>query len=686
MFKFGNIKRKWLIIILSSTLATLIAVGGALWIFLSRGNNDTPKKKKGIVIITEEELLEPDEILDDVDIEGDDDDDGNLDDSGNTASDNNTGNTNPSSENMSNTGNDDTDTNSKDNNSNVNSGDTTSTDNGNVSSNDQNTNNPDNNGVNSGESGTKEPEKNNPDDQCNKPGKVTVIDEEEFDDYEVDQTLLLENKETVNKSFMGFGTVYYPWIYWNDDAGRNYTEEQRQIELNRLTESGTTWIRTMIYARSEWYNKNTGVWSYSGEHYDGLLKFFKEMDKRGIEVLLNFEWGGAIQPDSSGNMTIFNDSTLSKMGSMDDRIVMYGNFCTSFTQKLREDGISCVKYITFFSEPANRVQLGGMYDTEEFETVFLAKIVPQYAKLVKAVHDGFTAAGIRKDYTFIGNNQSTYYYMNLYTWQQLKPLYDAVKDYIDEYSYHFYFRTPSPKGATYSDFDFMSEAFVTDVEREMGISANNTWFDEFNVLCTDTEGQFKNDVSTYGGIYALRNEPYAATQLANGMLSFLNRGYKTAAVWTFINTLWPNSTLTTGEFNNGLMLDGLMPNLMDSQVPYNSYYTYSMISRYCTNVKEVYSCNNDDANDLAASCVYDKDGNVTIFVVNSGLCDVEYKTEFDKKLSKTVLYRHLYNPLTFESNTSAKPIGVDRVLINVTDGFADIIPAGGVAVYTTSKK
>ena len=60
--------------------------------------------------------------------------------------------------------------------------------------------------------------------------------------------------------------------------------------------------------------------------------------------------------------------------------------------------------------------------------------------------------------------------------------------------------------------------------------------------------------------------------------------------------------------------------------------------------------------------------------------------KFENSLSKAVLYRHLYSPDEFESDTSAKPIGVDRVLINVTDGFADSIPAGAVAVYTTSKK
>ena len=193
-------------------------------------------------------------------------------------------------------------------------------------------------------------------------------------------------------------------------------------------------------------------------------------------------------------------------------------------------------------------------------------------------------------------------------------------------------------------------------------------------------------INITGGIYSLKDEPYTATQMANTLLAFMNNGYKTAGVWTFINTLWPNSSSTGGEFNAGVMLDGLMPNLMESQVPYNAYYTYSMISRYCTNVKSVYACEMDEADGLAASCVYGKDGSVTIFVVNSNLFDVEYKMNFENKLTNSTMYRHLYSPDSFESDTSAKPIGVDRVLINVTGGFADKIPAGAVAVYTTSKK
>lgn len=513
-------------------------------------------------------------------------------------------------------------------------------------------------------------------------GKVGFVDEVTFATYKTDYVLALNNKNSVNSSFMGFGAIYYPWLYWYDGAGRNYTDEQRKIELDRLVESGTKWIRCIIYARPEWYNSTKNEWEYEGTYYDGLVKFFKEIDKRGVEVMLNFEWGGSIQ---SGKL-VFNDSTLQKAGNLDKRIKMYGNFCSSFTNAIKNEGVNCVKYITFFSEPSNSKALGGQYDTEQFESVHIKEILPLYTNLVKSAHESFKAAGIRGDYKFVGNNQSSYFYINALTWQQLKPLYEAVKEYLDEYSYHYYYRTPSPKGATYDDFAFIADSYTTDVEREMGVKANESWIDEFNILCTATEGPFYSDIRNYGGIYALRNEPYAATQMANAMMAFLNKGYKTAGVWTFTNNLWPNSTQSAGEFKNGVMLDGLMPNLMDSQVPYNVYYTYSMLARYTANAKEIYAGSNEEANGMATSCVYDKDGNITVFVVNSNLRDVEYKVNFETSLNSKIFYRHLYNPQTFEANTAAKQIGVDRVLINVTDGFIDKIPAGAVAVYTTSKK
>lgn len=515
----------------------------------------------------------------------------------------------------------------------------------------------------------------------NKPN-LDILDEEDYDEEETEYLLSILNSKSVNNNFIGFGAVYYPWLFWEDSLGRNYTDKQIQIELDRLVESGTTWIRSVIYARPEWYNSANDEWRYSGGHYEGLVKFFKEIDKRGIEVMLNFEWGESIQ-DTFG---VFSNATL-KAYPTEKKIKMYGDFCTTFTKALKAEGINCVKYLTFFSEPSNRKEQGMLYDTEEFDEVHVKKIVPFYTNLVKSVHDAFSEAGIRKDYKFIGNNQASAYELNMYSWQQFKPMYDAAKEYLDEYSYHFYNYVSNPKGETYDDYAYLVNMFVEDVEKNLGVKANNTWFDEINVAYNGTEGPIYDIYKKYGtGIYALKDEPYTATQLSNTLISLLNGGYKTAALWTFTSNLWPDSTQTGGSFGNGVFLCGVMPNLMESQVPYNTYYTYSLISRYCNNAKKIYAGDNFYADSMATSCVYDKDGNVTVYVVNSNLYDVKYKLEFEVPLDKKVMYRHLYDPQTFESDTSAKPIGVDRVLVNVSGGIVDTIPAGAVAVYTTSKK
>ena len=661
--------KKLLIVILCCVLALLIGIGSAVWIYISSKDKEPSKSK--INIVTESEIKDtadvPEDILDGVDVEDGNNDsdivDGDYDDVDDLLSDDDA------------------------------SFDDDSNDNGTDDNNSNNSSVGDNSSINNNSNNGNENNNNTNDDQDD--NDIGFINEMDYSEIETDYTLYVNNGKSVNDSFMGFGAVYYPWIYWEDSAGRNYTEEQRQIELDRLVESGTTWIRCVIYARPEWYNKNTNTWNYSGEHFEGLVKFFEEVGKRGVDVMLNFGWGGGIQPSYSTatgetvvtnpEVKVFNNKELYEIGDFEKRTEMFGDYCATFTKAVADKGVDCVKYITFFSEPSNSKFLGGQYGTPEFESVYKKHVVPQYTSLVKSVHDAFTEMGMRKDYKFIGNNQSTYFYVNGYTWQQLKPLYDSVKEYLDEFSYHFYNRLTNPKGSTYDDFNFMTESYAMDVETQMGIKTNDTWIDETNVIFSGTDGIFYEE-SKVGPIYTLRNEPYTATQLANVWLSFLNNGYKTATIWTLTSNLWPSSVENSSEFINGTFTCGIMPNLMDSQVPHNSYYTYSMISRYCTNTKSVFAGDNFEADGMATSCVYDKDGNVTVFVVNSNLNDVEYKLNFESELDSKILYRHLYDPQTFKADTSAKPIGVDRVLVNVSGGFVDSIPAGGVAVYTTSKK
>lgn len=515
-------------------------------------------------------------------------------------------------------------------------------------------------------------------------------DEEPKEEYE-GNILTVNNKTSINDSFLGFGAVYYPWIYMKDGAGRNYTEEQAKVELDRLVESGTTWIRSVIYANASWYDKDTNTWKYDedNEKYNALVKFFKEVDKRGVDVMLNFGWGGGLNDVTSASQaSIFNDNVLKAIGTQEDRVNMFTDFCLTFTQALKAEGINCVKYITFFSEPSNSQAAGGVYGTPEFETQFVGKVVPLFTKVVTNVHNAFKTAGIRDDYKFIGANQGSWYSTSSYVSEQIKPIYEPLKGILDELSYHTYNYTGTPQGATYEDFADLIEIHVQDIEKQMGIKANNTWFDEFNISATGCSADTPYDTETkqVGGIYALRNEPYTATQIGNSLLAFLNNGFKTVTMWTFTSNLWPDNTSTGSSFLQGNFMCGLMPNLLESNVPYNTYYAYSLIARYCTNLKAVYAGDMFEAQAMATSCVEDKDGNITVFVVNSSLTESEFKLKFDSALENTVMYRHVYDPLTFVGNTAAKPIGVDRVLLNVTDGFIDMIPGGAVAVYTTSKK
>ena len=76
-----------------------------------------------------------------------------------------------------------------------------------------------------------------------------------------------------------------------------------------------------------------------------------------------------------------------------------------------------------------------------------------------------------------------------------------------------------------------------------------------------------------------------------------------------------------------------------------------------------------------------KDGNWAVLVVNTNVEDLPISVQFEKGLGKN-LYRHLYTPL-FEKSLSDAQIPADKGFKNVKTVLNDVLPAGGVAIYTS---
>ncbi len=479
------------------------------------------------------------------------------------------------------------------------------------------------------------------------------------------EKLQLYNDNPVNDDFLGFSAIYYPWIYQRDPDERNYTEEQAKEELDRLKESGIKIVRLTVFASYDWYDEENNSWHFDDEKFYAQLRSLKEIQIRDIDMVINVEWGTAIQTSCH----VFGDNRFYKF-PFEKECELFGDFVYEFLKVLRENGISRAKYISFFSEPNN--EKAAVFDGNK-DSKYREK------KSISAVHKKLKKEGIRDDYKFIMGQTAIGDDIWNYTWQLIKPTYDAVNEYADIWAYHTYNRATTEYGNTASNFERILGAVNESIEDKLGLSAKNVWFDEYNALeyGTDNSSIQRDELRIR---YPLN--------LVSGMIALLNTGYKTVINWTFVDTLWIGSHNGKNNhidgWHDGVHCHGLMPNLMQSKIPYRSYYAYTLFSKFIKDGK-IFRGENSEEKEMCCTAALNNDGSMAIAVINSGLLGRSFILNFNKELEQKTFYRHLFVCTEDYKDESATIISSDKVLKNVTNVLKDTLPAGSVAVYTTEK-
>ena len=278
----------------------------------------------------------------------------------------------------------------------------------------------------------------------------------------------LYNKTPVNSDFLGFGALYYPWIYQKDEFGRNYTESQAKTELDRLKLSGVRIVRVTLFASSDWYLPKDETWKFEGERFDAILRSLAEIQLRGIDILLNFEWGNSINQQG----VIFCDGELAAL-PFDKQCRIFSTFVRDYLLALSNRGITAVKYLTFFSEPGSGFING--YNDEAGKS-----LLKKYNACIGAIHNSLKESGTREKYKFILGNVSLGTEMWNSTWQLFAPIYETLAPYGDEWSYHNYNRYVSQYTNTAHKFENMMTFVNNDIKEKTGICAENVWIDEYN--------------------------------------------------------------------------------------------------------------------------------------------------------------------------------------------------------------
>ena len=367
----------------------------------------------------------------------------------------------------------------------------------------------------------------------------------------------LFNGKPANSEFLGFGALYYPWIYLKDKDGRNYTEELASKELDYLQLAGVRVVRTTIFISSDWYDFAEDKWNFEGTRFDAIFKSLSGIAARNIDVLLNFEWGNSINYSNN----IFADPKLTCF-DFDKQCEMFGRAIRDFLSCLYDKGLRNTKYITFFSEPGSGYKDG--LDNEKG-----IALLSRYKKCISAVHDTLVEAQIRDNYKFVLGNTALETEMWNTTWHLFAPLYEAIKEYGDQWGYHKYNKY---NGSVVTNTALNNENMMTyvndDIFVKTGVDAKNVWIDEYNA--TDRNNSY----------FSYRNSSnWNALHIIAGMVANMNIGYKTVLHWTFTNTLWVGSHATAEDnWVDGFHCWGLIPNLMQESNPYNSFYAYQIVA------------------------------------------------------------------------------------------------------------
>lgn len=474
------------------------------------------------------------------------------------------------------------------------------------------------------------------------------------------EKIRLYNETPVNTDFLGFGALYYPWIYQKDPYGRNYTEEQAKTELDRLKLSGVRIVRTTLFASSDWYSAADRSWHFAGEKFEAILRSLKNIEERGISILLNFEWGNSMNQQGA----IFNDPELAAF-DFEKQCEMIATFVRDFLLLLAGRGVDAVKYITFFSEPGSGF-INGYGDEKG------SALLERYRACIGAVHKKLKEAGIREQYKFILGNVALGTEMWNFTWQLFAPMQEVLAEYGDEWSYHNYNKYISQYENTALKFENMMTFVNDDIQKKTGVSAKDVWIDEYNA-------SDRND-----SWFETRNaSPFNPIHMIAGMVAYMNIGYKTVLHWTFTNTLWVGSRgNSTDNWQDGFHCWGLVPNPLQEENPYNSFYAYQAVAAHIFPGKTYRGDNYSESGLCCAACERE-DGEMTVIVVNSGIFETPFELSFEKACKEKSFYRYLFEGMKEYRNKEATPISASKEIRNVVGAIRDTIPCGSVAVYTT---
>ncbi|MBO5231706.1 MAG: hypothetical protein J6B88_03690 [Clostridia bacterium] len=497
--------------------------------------------------------------------------------------------------------------------------------------------------------------------------------EDDYESYISDKITVKNSIAPIENDFLGLNGVQHCYTYMYDEFGRNYTEKQAQDEFDRMKKMGVSMIRT-YYDEEFAYDTKSGSWNWESDDMKAVYKWMLELQKRNIKVACNTGWSiiGAYIKDYT-----FSWVGTFVEGDVNTTIKNKANWMKESLNQFRAHGINNVEYLILTTEPGRLSD----YDAEVLAKTNLEntdKVVTDvnvWLNYSRTLHNVLVENGTRKQYKFVGPN-TTWLYETANNPTKMNPVYYfAVKyasDIIDVFSYHTYPNISDVISNSVSanmEYDIMIQDRI-DMAKNKG---KKFWYDETNLRAglTDNMFDYKND------------NPMESLHTASYVIDAMRRGVQNVMWWYLFDQQWPNNIASGSDyFENGMHRWGCAPSLMESYTPQQSYYGFSLLTKYLGNHSKVYKTEAEyDSFDVAVQ--QDKDGEWTVVITSYEIENAYFELSFEKSIGNKKFYRHVYDSSIYYPTVEAEIIPTDKILISDGNKLIDKIPPYSVVVYTT---
>ena len=246
-------------------------------------------------------------------------------------------------------------------------------------------------------------------------------------------SLNINNNNCIQDHFYGAGGIFHAYTFREDFPEYQYTEEERNIELQRVKNMELKVARTFF----DLCAYKDGKWDWDNAEMQALYKWLDKMQEFGVEVALNAAWWLA------GHIFTNEGSPLY---DKDPKVAAdnYGAFVSELIHQLIEiRNYKCIKYLIILTEPND----GCWKLSNEREDLpgFTA-----YGLCAKAVHKHLVADNRRNAVKLVGPNTGV---IGDCDPKMLEWVIQNVPECLDIYSSHTYmdyFDTDFKRRETYN--------------------------------------------------------------------------------------------------------------------------------------------------------------------------------------------------------------------------------------------